>query len=124
MPLKYVVTTTSMADEIIATPKTESSTTSTSNLPTVHDESAPIASYLGISDPSDSAKAKLTTITDYLRNDKKEYSDIDLLTDLKGTMFKLGNPPIGTSQLDFLYNYAKLDSQIMNLQKQKQEFVR
>lgn len=100
------------------------SNTSTQQLPNVQDDTSPISNYLGITDPSDEAKAKIDAIAKYLRGDKKEYLDIDMLTDLKGTMFKLGNPPIGTSRLDFLYNYAKLDSQIKNLENQKQEYIR
>lgn len=113
-----------MADEIVVTPKAESSSTTSETLPSVHDDTAPIANYLGITSPNEASQSKINTIAQYLRGDKKEYTDIDLLTDLRGTMFKLGNPPIGTSQLDFLYNYAKLDNQIIQLQKQKQEFVR
>lgn len=113
-----------MAEEITITPKVEETPSSTGKLPTTHNESAPVANYLNIANPSTEAQAKLDTITKYLRGENKEYSDIDLLTDLRGTMFKLGNPPIGTTQLDFLYNYAKLDAQIEALQSQKKEFMR
>lgn len=112
-----------MSEEITITPKVESVST-TDKLPSVQDDTSSVANYLGISDPSSEAQSKIDAIAKYLRGDKKEYTDIDMLTDLKGTMFKLGNPPIGTSQLDFLYNYAKLDAQIDVLQKQKEEYIR
>lgn len=111
-----------MQDEIVVTPK-ETATTTTEPAYQV-DETAAIARYFEITDPSGQAKNKMNTIKDYLRGDKKEYDDFDMLRDLKATMFKLGTAPIGTSELDHLYNYAKIQRQIDSLEKERERYLR
>lgn len=108
-----------MPEGVVATPKTSS--VSTSEPAVGYDETAPLARYFGVESDSD---GKLQTILKNLRGDKQEYNEIDLITDLRGLITKLGNPGLGETLLDRVYSYAKIQNQIDSLQQEQQRLVR
>lgn len=86
----------------------------------VADNIAPLANYFGV----ENTDGKLSTIFDYLRGDKKEYTDIDLLSDLRGTIQKLGAPALNETVVDQVYRYAKIQKQIDSLQQEQKGLLR
>lgn len=102
-------------------PATESAT---QELPHIHDEYAPLRNYFDIHDPSDTTVGKFKTIYEYLRSGKNEYSEFDLVRDIKDVQFKLGSTPVGQSRLDQLYAYAKLASQARQIDEEIKGMMR
>ena len=109
-----------MSDGITAIPKTDS-TPQTSEPAVVKDDTAPLKSYFNI---EDDPSGKLKTIYENLRGDKQEYNEIDLLTDLRGTIQKLGAPALGESVLDMVHRYCKIQNQINQLNLEQRELMR
>lgn len=111
-----------MSDGITAIPKTDSTSTTQSSEPAVvKDDTAPLQRYFGVDGDSE---GKLKTIYETLRSDKPEYNEIDLLTDLRGTIQKLGAPALGESVLDMVYRYSKIQNQINSLQMEQKDLIR
>jgi hypothetical protein len=98
--------------------------TSTSEPANVDTDTAPISNYFGINDADATQKDKMSSVAQYLRADNKEYDQIDMLRDLKGLLFKLGTPPLGQSQLDMLYNYAKIAGRMAEDNKEIERMMR
>lgn len=84
----------------------------------------PVASYFSIVNPDEKQASKLEAISTYLRGDKKEYDQIDMIRDLKNVLFKLGTPPVGETLFDMVWQYAKINSQISQLEAEKSRFER
>lgn len=102
-----------------------STSSSTSELPHVNTDTAFISNYLdydGVA--SEKMQAKMNDIYKHLRGDKNEYSEIDGLNDLRHLMFKLGTPPIGTSKLDHLFGYVKIQNRIDDLERERNNYIR
>jgi hypothetical protein len=86
------------------------------------DDLAPVASYFGVDKAIEASK--LSTIARNLRGDTKEMDEIDLMKALRDTMWKLGDPPLGSTALDHAYEFAKLDNQIRSLEEEKAKYVK
>jgi hypothetical protein len=91
-------------------------------LPNTVDDLRPIASYFGV-DPNTEG-SKLSAIARNLKGDSKDMDEIDIMKSLRDVMWKLGEPPLGSSHLQHAYEYAKLDNQIRNLQEERQRYVK
>ena len=90
--------------------------------PFVRNENAALQNYFGLEE-GDSTD-KLDTIREYLRGDNKEYTELQLLSDLRGLVNKLGNAPIGTSQFMHIYTYAKLAKQARSIEQELESMIR
>lgn len=86
------------------------------------DDIAPIASYFRV-DATVEAN-KLSTIAHFLRGDNRDMDEIDLLAGLRSAMWKLGDPPLGSSELDHAYEYAKLGRQIKEMETERARYER
>src|ERR1039458_3575803 len=84
-------------------------------------DNAPLAGFLNAA-PDDADK--LSTITDFFRGDKQEYTDIDLLQEIRHLETRLGAPPLNGRRVDQIYQYVKLQGQIKGLEKQRDAFLR
>lgn len=89
----------------------------TQELPHVHDDVSSLANYFDVK--PDEQSDRLKELASYLRNGKTEYSSFDMMRDLRDLMFKLGTPPIGTTQFDHAYSYAKLNGAIRSMEEQR-----
>lgn len=69
-------------------------------------EVLPLAGFLGADAAKD--RSELSEIADFIRGDKKEFSDIDLLNEIRHIETRLGAPKIGERRLDKVYQYIKL----------------
>ena len=49
--------------------------------------------------------------------------ETEVLWNIKNVENRVGNPPVGTSRLQHVYNFAKLNSQIGELEKQRDIYV-
>jgi hypothetical protein len=97
---------------------TTTQTTTSSEPAHVHDDFAPLRNYFDIHDPSDVTTGRFKDIYEYLRHDKGEYSEFDLIRDVKDLSFKLGTPALGESRLDQMHRFAKLSRQARDIQKE------
>lgn len=86
------------------------------------DDVRPIANYFGVDSTAEATK--LTTIARNLRGDNNDMDEVDLLKALRETMWKLGDPPLGSTALDHAYEYVKLDNQIKSLEEEKARYVK
>lgn len=80
---------------------------------------SPVASYFEIVNPDEKQAAKVKDITEYLRNGRKEYDQIDNIRDLKDLLHKIGTPPLGETIFDMAWQYAKINSQIRGLEAER-----
>jgi len=84
-------------------------------------DNAPLAGFLNAA-PADADK--LSAISDFFKGDKPEFTDIDLLQEVRHLEVKLGAPPLNGRRIDQVYQYVKLQSQIKGLEKQRDAFLR
>lgn len=90
----------------------------------IHDNYAPLRSYFDINDPSDQTVGKFKTIYEYLRGDKDEYNEFDLMRDMRDLQFKLGSTNLGETRVDQVYRYAKLASQAKQIETEIKGMMR
>lgn len=84
-------------------------------------EVLPLAGFLG----ADAAKDHdaLSEIASYVRDGKKEFSDIDLLNEIRHIEVRLGAPKIGERRLDKVLRYVKLQSTARDVDRQLRDLV-
>lgn len=83
-------------------------------------ETQALSNFLG-AEPNDD---RLSKIAEFVRADRTEFSDIDLLQAVRGIETRLGTPRIGEKRIDLLYNYIKLQGQIEGLEKERDSLLR
>lgn len=85
-----------------------------------HSDTLPIANYLGADTSDDNTNSQVKKIAQYLRGDKKEFTDADALFALRSLEDKLGMPAMGETRLTRVYRYVSIQGQIDGLEKEKQ----
>jgi hypothetical protein len=91
-----------------------------SNTSFVHDNQ-PLVGFLNAS-PSDTDK--ITAIADFMRGDKQEFTDIDLLQAVRGIEARLGTPAINERRVERLYRYVQIQKQMDSLEKERSVLLR
>lgn len=85
-------------------------------------ETEPLASYLGVDNAE--FQDKLAEIAGFIRGDKKEFTDIDLLNEIRHIETRLGAPDIGQKRIDQVYRYVRIQRQIDGLTKDRDSLLR
>lgn len=87
-----------------------------------HNQLEPLAGFLGAHAKADSPKLEL--IAEFLKGDKTDFTDIDMLQALRHLESRLGAPTLGERRLDAVYRYVKLQSQIDELSHARDAILR
>lgn len=112
-----------MSDEITVTPK---SIAAPQAQEFVKDDINPIGSLLGLDTHNLSTKdsQQLQAIYEFVRGDAKEMTELELLSKVRNLEQRLGMTSLGERRIDKLYRYVKLQSQIDNLTKARDQELR
>jgi hypothetical protein len=87
----------------------------------VHDNQ-PLAGFLNADRNSD--LDKLSTIADFFRGDKQEFTDIDLLQAVRHIEAKLGTPQLNERRVDQILRYVTIQKQMDSLEKERDNLLR
>lgn len=75
----------------------------------------PLQDFMGISNPDDSQKDKLQFIWNYYQKGRDR---ADTIVEIKETMHRLGQPPMGEDHLNRLYSYTRLRNESRSINKE------
>jgi len=92
-----------------------------SNVPFVKDNQA-LAGFLNADGSSD--LDKLSTIAEFLRGDKQEFTDIDLLQAVRHIEARLGTPALNERRVDRILRYVTIQNQMDGLEKERDTLLR
>ena len=73
--------------------------------------------FFGIQTPNNGEQKTLDEITRLL--DGNSMDSVDFLWTIKNTENRIGTPPLGTSRLQHVYNFIKINSQIVDLERER-----
>lgn len=75
----------------------------------------PLQDFMGIAHPDDEQKDKLQHIWEYYQKGRDRAETIE---EIKKSMHKLGEPPLGEDQLHRLYSYVRLQNESRSINKE------
>ena len=77
--------------------------------------------YFGTQNPSGEEQKSLDEITRLLDGNSKD--TVDFLWEIKNVENRIGTPPLGMSRLQHVYNFIKINSQILKLERERDLYV-
>jgi len=77
--------------------------------------------FFGIQNPNGEEQKALGEITRLL--DGNNMDVVDFLWEIKHTENRIGTPPLGTSRLQHVYNFIKINAQITDLERERDLYV-
>jgi len=77
--------------------------------------------FFGIQNPSSEEQKSLSEMTRLLNGNNMDV--VDFLWEVKNVENRIGTPPLGMSRLQHTYNFIKINSQILDLEKERNLYV-